>query len=190
MHYIAEKIEASLSLRVFLPLLALALATTWYGLGPSLDQIQVLTGARFVDMQPGLTATALTGQLSAYSPATVRFYLWWSAFDFAWPFITYTTMLFITAWLLRRCPAGWSRFLWLFVAVAYGTVLLDWAENIGFVRLAVSPPADPGWVAALAVLFHRAKLFLNMVYNVGFVAALIAAMVTTLRLRRRHRANA
>lgn len=185
MHAIAEWIERHLNLRIFLPLLALALATTWYGLGPSLDRIVAVTGARFVDMQPGLTPAALVAQLSAYSPETVRFYLGWSAFDVAWPFITYTTMLFITAWLLRRCPAGWSRWLWVFVGLGYGTVLMDWAENLGFVWLAMDPPANPGGVATFAVLSHRGKLVLNMLYNIGFLGVLIGVISTALRGRRR-----
>ncbi len=49
---VAETIRANLTLRVFLPLLAAALATTWYGLWPSLLE-----------------------QVRGYSPETIRYYL-------------------------------------------------------------------------------------------------------------------
>ncbi len=97
---VAETIRANLTLRVFLPLLAAALATTWYGLWPSLEHFAELTGGlRFVNMQPALTSALLLEQVRGYSPETIRYYLWWIAFDFAWPFLTFTAMLFIAAWL-------------------------------------------------------------------------------------------
>ena len=191
---IATKIQSNLHLRVFLPLLAIALLTTWYGLGPSLEHFAELTadqgGPRFVDMQPRLTPMTLFEQVRAYSDETVRYYLGWSLFDFAWPFITYTTMLFITAWLLRFLPASWQARLWLFVIVAYATVLMDWAENVGFSALVLVRPAEPIWVAELAVLCHRGKLFFNMVYNVGFFAVLLAAIGAGIRARLQRGARA
>lgn len=182
MRYIAAWIQGNLNLRVFLPLLAIALLTTWYGLGPSLDHFTALTGGRFPDMQPGLTADRLVTQVGTYTPATVGYYLKWLAFDVAWPFLTYTTMLFITAWLLRRLSPAWQGRFWLFVAVAYTTVLMDWAENLGFGLLAATRPGETTWLAWFAVFCHRAKLFFNMVFNLGFLVALVAA--GALRVRR------
>ena len=100
MRRISEFIRATLNLRVFLPLLAVALLTTWFGLFWSVDHFATLTdGMRFMDMQPTLTAEALFDQIRTYSDETIRFYIGWSLFDFAWPLITFTTMCFITAWL-------------------------------------------------------------------------------------------
>lgn len=187
MDAIAALIRRHRNLRTFLPLLALALVTTWYGLGPSLTRFAELTGsdARFVDMQPGLTADALVGQVRGYDPDTATFYIGWSLFDVAWPFLTYTTMLFITAWLLQKAGPAWDARLPLFVAVAYTTVLMDWAENAGFVTLVLAAPDEPAGIAALAVACHRAKLFFNMVFNLGFLVVLVAALASGLRGRAR-----
>ncbi|MEO7387342.1 MAG: hypothetical protein ABIX37_10435 [Gammaproteobacteria bacterium] len=184
MQAIAAKIQANLNLRVFLVVLVIALATTWYGLGPALTHFASLTGGlRFVDMQPTLTPATLLDQLRTYSPETVHFYLGWSLFDVAWPFVTYTAMLFITAWLLRFLPPAWQQRFWLFVGVAYTTVLMDWLENVGFSTLVLVAPAEPMWVSQLAVWFHRAKLFFNMVYNVGFGLVLLWAIAAGVRRR-------
>ena len=184
MRSIAAKIQANLSLGVFLPILAVALATTWYGLWPSLEHFVRLTGgSRFVDMQPALTPSTLLDQIRSYSPDTVHYYLWWSLFDLAWPFMTYTAMLFMTAWLLRFLSPTWQGRFWLFVAVAYTTVLLDWAENLGFSSLVIGLPAEPLWIAQLAVLCHRGKLFFNMVFNAGFVGLLAGVIAARVRGR-------
>jgi hypothetical protein len=179
---IATRIQARLAPPIFLPLLAVALLTTWYGLGPSLDRFAALSGGlRFVDMQPALTVPALLEQVRGYSPEAARYYLGWSLFDVAWPFVTYTTMLFITAWLLRRAGPAWERRFPLFVAVAYATVLLDWAENAGFVALVLAAPEAPSGVAPLAVLCHRGKLLFNLLFNLGFLVALLTALTVRLR---------
>jgi hypothetical protein len=181
---IAGLIRSSLRLRVFVPLLAAALLATWYGLWPSLEHIKALTGGqRFVDMQPALTPAALIGQVRAYDRETVHFYLWWSAFDFAWPFLTFTSMLFITAWLFRFLPANrQGAFVWL-VAAAYATVLIDWGENIGFVSVMLTADPQPLALAGLAVLLHRGKLFFNFIFNAGFFAVLTWAAVRSARNR-------
>jgi hypothetical protein len=181
---IARAIDARLDARTFLPLLAVALITTWYGLGPSLDRIVELTGRRFVDMQPGITPFELVAQLAAYSPTTVGYYVAWLVFDLAWPFVTYTTMLFMAAWLLRRAGGAWSQRLWWFVAIAYTTVAMDWAENIGF-GLLVTTPGQPRLVAELAVLAHRAKLAFNFLFNCLFLVGLVAAGAAITRRSRR-----
>ena len=183
MDAIAALIRRHLQPWVFLPLLALALVTTWYGLGPSLTRFAELTGSdqRFVDMQPALTAPSLLAQVRSYAPDTVHFYIGWSLFDVAWPFLTYTTMLFITAWLLRQAGPAWEARFPLFVAVAYATVLMDWAENAGFVTLVLAAPSEPAFVAPLAVACHRAKLFFNLVFNIGFLVVLLTAVTVRLR---------
>ncbi len=181
---IATAIEARLEARTFLPLLTVALLATWYGLGPSLARIVELTGRRFVDMQPGITAAELIVQLAAYTPATVSFYLAWLVFDFAWPFVTYTAMLFMSAWLLQRAGGAWPTRLWWFVGVAYATVAMDWAENVAFWLLAGSYGAT-AWVAAIAVLAHRAKLAFNFAFNGLFLVGLLAAGAALTRQSRR-----
>jgi len=179
---IAVAIEASLSLRLFLPVLAAGLAATWYGLGWSLQHFAGLTGGqRFVDMQPTLTAGTLFAQIREYSPETVDFYLWWLLFDYAWPFLGFTVMLLIAAWLLRFLPAGWRERFWLLVASGYLTVLMDWGENLGFASLVVGLPAEPLWLARLTLALHAAKLFFNMVFNLGFWVVLLAVLVTRVR---------
>jgi hypothetical protein len=179
---IAEAIEASLNLRLFLPVLAAALAATWYGLGWSLQHFAALTGGRrFIDMQPTLTADALFAQIREYSPETVDFYLWWLLFDYAWPFLGFTAMLLITAWLLRFLSSAWQTRFWVLVASAYLTVLMDWGENLGFASLVVGLPAEPLWLARLTLALHVAKLFFNMVFNLGFWLILLAAIITRVR---------
>ena len=137
-----------------------------------------------MDMQPTLTAAGLFDQIRLYSPKTVRFYLGWSAFDYAWPLITFTTMLFITAWLFQFVAEKWRRRFWLLVASAYLTVLMDWLENIGFVALVLGLPDEPLWLARTTLLLHAGKLFFNMVFNLGFWVLLIAAIVSRLKNRR------
>jgi hypothetical protein len=184
MKRIARLIESNLNLRVFLPLLAAALATTWYGLFWSVDYFAELTsGLRFMDMQPTLTTAALFDQIRLYSPETVRFYLGWSAFDYAWPLITFTTMLFISAWLFRFVAEKWQQRFWLLVASAYLTVLMDWLENIGFVALVVGLPDEPLWLARTTLLLHAGKLFFNMVFNLGFWFLLVAVIFISMKRR-------
>ena len=133
MKRIADLILANLKLRVFLPLLALALATTWYGLFYSVEKFAGMTnGLSFMDMQPMLTPEKMLEQVASFSSETVSFYIGWSIFDYAWPLITFTTMLFICAWLLIFLGEKWQKRFWWFVIPAYTTVIFDWLENIGF----------------------------------------------------------
>jgi hypothetical protein len=174
MRWVATRILAALRWPVFLGWLAAALLATWYGLGVSARRFEAIAGRPFVDLQPGLTPEALREQVAAYPAEAVDYYLRWSVFDFAWPFVAYTAMLFVTAWLLRR--AGRTGWLPLLVGVAYATVLMDWSENIGFASLAAAPAGEPAWLASVAVYCHRAKLVLNVVFNAGFGVAFAAAV--------------
>ena len=184
MQRIAEFIQANLNLRVFLPLLAVALATTWFGLFWSVDHFATLTGGlRFVDIQPRLMSDELFAQIRTYSGEATEFYLWWSLFDYAWPVLTFTTMLFISAWLFRFLSAKWQRRFPMLVASAYLTVLMDWCENIGFAALVTGLPDEPMWLARITLLLHAAKLFFNMVFNLGFWTLLIAVIAVTVKAR-------
>jgi hypothetical protein len=181
---IAELINSCLHLRIFLPLLSLALATTWYGLFWSVEYFSALTGGlSFMDMQPTLTAAELFTQIRSYSADTVSYYLLWSAFDYAWPFITFTTMLFITAWLFRFTAEKWQEKFWVLVAAAYATVLMDWLENIGFALLVTGLPDEPLWLAQTTLALHAGKLFFNMVFNLGFWVLLVAVIAISIRKR-------
>ena len=179
---IADKIQTRLKLVIFLPLLLAALATTWYGLFWSVNNFSGLTGGlRFMDMQPTLTVSSLFAHIQTYDATATQFYLWWSLFDYAWPFITFTTMLFITAWLLNRLSVKWQRvFPWL-VASAYLTVLMDWLENIGFATLVIIRPDEPAGLAQLTLVLHAAKLFFNMAFNLGFWVVLLVVVVLSVR---------
>lgn len=175
--HIAASIQARLRLSLFLPLLCVALLTTWYGLFWSVEYFSSLTGGlRFVDMQPTLTVDALFTQIRTYDNQTTVFYLWWLVFDYAWPFLTFTTMLFIAGWLFQYVDAGWSRcFPWL-VGFAYMTVLMDWAENSGFSALVLLRPVEPLWLAQITLALHAAKLTFNMLFNLGFWVLLAAVL--------------
>jgi hypothetical protein len=184
MRRIAELIQSNLNLRVFLPILMLALATTWYGLFWSVDYFARLTGGlSFMDMQPGLTATELFDQIRTYTDTTVTFYVGWSLFDYAWPFITFTAMCFISAWLINFLSESWRDKLWLLIGSAYATVLMDWIENTGFILLVLGLPAEPMWLAQTTLVFHAAKLFFNMVFNLGFWILLVAVIALAIRRR-------
>lgn len=179
---IARQIQTRLTLSYFLPLLALALITTWFGLFWSVGRFAELTGGlSFMDMQPTLTVSALFVQIASYDKGASNFYLLWSLFDYLWPLITFTTMLFISAWLLRLLPATWQRLLPWLVASAYLTVLMDWLENVGFAWLVLARPAEPVWLAQLTLALHVAKLFFNMVFNLGFWTMLVAIMALSAR---------
>jgi hypothetical protein len=134
-----------------------------------------------MDMQPTLTVSALFVQIASYDKGATGFYLLWSLFDYLWPLITFTTMLFISAWLLRFVPATWQRLLPWLVAGAYLTVLMDWLENVGFAWLVLARPAEPVWLAQLTLALHIAKLFFNMVFNLGFWTMLVAIMALSAR---------
>ncbi|MAF84749.1 MAG: hypothetical protein QGH93_13515 [Gammaproteobacteria bacterium] len=182
MHRIARLIQNNLNLRVFLPLLVLALVSTWYGLFASVDRFAVLTGGlSFIDMQPWLTAETLFAQISTYSPETVRYYMGWSLFDYLWPLITFTTMLFISGWLFGFLAEKWQPRFRLFIASAGLTVLLDWAENIGFVVLVSLSPGDPQWLAVFTLGLHAGKLMFMMVFNVLLCILLAAAIFLVVR---------
>jgi hypothetical protein len=181
---IARLIQANLTLRVFLPLLVLALATTWYGLFYSVEQFAGMTnGLSFMDMQPLLSVEQLFEQIPTYSDATVSFYLGWSLFDYAWPFISFTTMLFISGWLLSFTALQWQQRFWMLVGSAYATVLFDWAENAGFIALVMGLPAQPAWLAQLTLGLHVGKLVCNMVFNLMFWALLLGVIVSSIKTR-------
>ena len=174
----------NLTLRVFLPLLILALASTWYGLFASVDRFAALTGGlSFMDMQPWLTAGALFEQIRTYSSETVNFYIGWSLFDYFWPLLTFTTMLFFSGWLLGFLQTKWRPYFWMVVASADITVLTDWAENVGFVALLLALPAEPMWLARLTLGLHAGKLLFNMVFNVLFWVLLVTVIVIVIRKR-------
>ncbi len=181
MNRIARLILDNLNLKVFVPLFTLALASTWWGLFHSTARFAELSGGlRFVDMQRGLTPETLFEQFGSYAPDTVTYYLAWSVFDFAWPFITFTTMLFIAGWLLGFVADKWQKWFGLFIASAYLTVLMDWGENAGFMALVTGLPDEPMWLAQLALALHDAKLVFLMVFNVSvwiLLGAVIAVQV-------------
>jgi hypothetical protein len=182
MRRIVRLILDNLNLRTFLPLLALALLTTWYGLFWSKDHFESLTGGTtFFDMQPTLSVAVLFEQLGSYNDAAVSFYIGWVVFDYAWPFITFTTMLFITGWLLNFATDFWRSKFTFFVASAYLTVLMDWAENAGFLALVYAQPAEPVTLAQLTLALHGAKLFFNMVFNAAFWTLLLTVLYRRFR---------
>ncbi len=186
MKYVARFIEQRLRLRYFLPLLIATVATTWIGLFWSVNRFKRLSkGLSFLDMQPRLDADSLFEQITSYSQETVNFYLGWSLFDYAWPFITFTTMLFISAWLFRYLSPRAQQWFVALVTSAYATVLLDWLENLGFVALVMGLPAEPLWLAYLSLGLHMGKLFFNLVFNLGFWFLLLAAATARLRARRK-----
>jgi hypothetical protein len=173
----ADLIRRSLRLTVFLPLLALSLVATWFGLGPSQAHFAALTdGQRFVDVQPGLTVGGLITQAASYGPEAVHYYLQWSGFDFAWPLLTFTAMLFIAAWLFRFLPPERQGLFTVVVAVGYAAVLMDWGENLGFVWVVLHPEPPPLDVARLAVTLHEAKLFFLAVFNFACFVVLVWAL--------------
>jgi hypothetical protein len=148
----------------------------------SVDRFAALTGGlSFIDMQPWLTVDKLFEQILTYSPETVSYYIGWSIFDYAWPLITFTTMLFISGWLLGFLSEKWQPRFWMFVASAYMTVLMDWAENIGFVALVVASSNESLWLARLTLGLHAGKLFFNMVFNVLTWILLVAVIVVVTR---------
>ena len=177
MQSIADLIRRSLRLTVFLPLLALSLAATWFGLGPSQAHFAALTdGQRFVDVQPGLTVDSLITQAGSYGPEAVRYYLQWSGFDFAWPLLTFTAMMLIAGWLFRFLPAERQGLFTFIVATGYAAVLMDWSENLGFVWVVLHPEPRPLAIAQLAITAHAAKLFFLAVFNLACVGLLFWAL--------------
>lgn len=177
MQALADLIRRSLRLTVFLPLLALALLATWFGLAPSRAHFAALTdGQLFVDVQPGLSVEGLIAQAASYGPEAVRYYLQWSGFDFAWPLLTFTAMLFIAGWLFRFLPAERQGLFTGVVAVGCATVLLDWGENLGFVWVVLHPAPPPLDVARLAVTLHEARLFFLTVFNLACFVVLVWAL--------------
>lgn len=175
---LAAKIRQAFNLRKFLLLFCAALLSTWYGLFWSVEFFAVLTGGmQFMDMQPTLSVDSLFEQIRTYDQPATAFYLWWSVFDYAWPFITFTTMLVMSSWLLEFLSAGWQRlFPWL-MAAAYLAVLMDWLENIGFATLVVVRPAEPLWFAQLTLMLHAAKLGFLFLFNLEFLVLLMALML-------------
>jgi len=177
MQALADLIRRSLRLRVFLPLLALALVATWYGLGPSQAHFAALTGGqRFVDVQPGLTVDSLIAQARSYGPEAVHYYLQWSGFDFAWPLLGFTASLFIAGWLFRFLPESRQGLFTFIVAAGYAALLMDWSENVAFVWVVLHADPPPLGVARLAVTLHMAKLFFLAVFNLATFAVLFWAL--------------
>jgi hypothetical protein len=62
------------------------------------------------------------------------------------------------------------------IASAGLTVLLDWAENIGFVALVTISPGEAQWLAVFTLGLHAGKLIFMMVFNV-LICVLLAAVI-------------
>ena len=183
MQKLALKIRHAFNLKRFIFLLSAALLTTWYGLFWSVDYFAELTnGLRFMDMQPALDVESLFEQIRSYDELAAEFYLWWSLFDYAWPFITFTTMVVITAWLVGFLSDRWQRWLPLPMSAAYITVLMDWLENLGFATLIIVRPAEPLWLAEITVGLHAAKLLFNLLFNLGFLVVLVTVVYVKIKL--------
>jgi hypothetical protein len=90
-------------------------------------------------------------------------------------------MLFITAWLFLFTSRYWQEKFWLLVTAAYATVLMDWLENIGFALLLTGLPDEPLWLAQFTLSLHIAKLFFNMVFNLGFWVLLLSVIAMRTR---------
>ena len=179
---LALKIRHGFNLKRFFFLFSAALLTTWYGLFWSVEYFAKLTGGlRFMDMQPTLGVEALFQQIRSYDELATNYYLWWSLFDYAWPFITFTTMLVISGWLLDFLSERWQGMFAALVATAYLTVLMDWLENMGFATLVMVRPAEPVWLAQLTLALHAAKLLFNMLFNLGFWVVLVAVILVTIK---------
>ena len=177
MYSITDLIRRSLRLTVFLPLLALSLVATWYGLGPSQAHFAALTdGQRFVDVQPGLTVDSLITQASSYGPEAVHYYLQWSGFDVAWPLLGFTATMFIAGWLFRFLPNRRQGLFTFIVAAGYAALLMDWSENLAFVWVVLHADPPPLAIARLAVTLHMAKLFFLAVFNLACFAVLFWAL--------------
>lgn len=185
----AAKVRRAFNLKKFLLLFCAALLSTWYGLFWSVDHFAILSGGlSFLDMQPALAADSLFAQIRTYDEAATAFYLWWSLFDYAWPFITFTTMLVIGSWLLGFLSAAWQRlFPWL-AAAAYLAVLMDWLENIGFATLVIIRPAEPPWLAQLTLTLHSAKLGFLVLFNLGILLILLSVVMAAAKALL-HRSN-
>jgi len=182
--HLANLIRRSLRLPVFLPLLVLALVATWYGLGPSRAHFAGLTGGgSFVDMQPELTAASLLAQAQGYGPEATRYYLLWSGFDFAWPLLSFTAVMFITAWLFRFLPAERQGLFTGVVALGYAAVLMDWGENLAFMGVVLLADREPLGLARLAVALHVGKLSFMTLFNLACLAVLLWAAGRGLRRR-------
>ncbi len=188
MRRITAWIQQHLHVRTFLPVLVTALATTWYGLFWSVEHFAELTGGLiFMDMQPGLTTPELFTQIGSYSTDAIRYYQTWIVFDFVWPFVTFSTMCFISAWLVRFAGDSWNARLWLLIGCAYTTVLFDWAENLGFLWLISALPEEPVWLARGTLTLHAGKLFFNLLFNATFLALLVAVIAARVHRARQPR---
>ena len=188
MRSILNQIEAiilrHLNKRVFACWLVLSFGSTWYGLIWSKKKFESLTGGTtFFDMQPTLSPVVLFEQLRNYSDETINFYVGWVLFDYAWPFITFTTMLFICAWLSSYVNKKLQNLFWILVLTAYLTVLMDWGENTGFLALVGLHPSEPMWLAAITIAIHNAKLLFLTLFNIASGGLLVAAIATRINDR-------
>ncbi|MEJ2139057.1 MAG: hypothetical protein P8Y61_06365 [Gammaproteobacteria bacterium] len=135
-----------------------------------------------MDMQPALDVESLFQQIRTYDELATEFYLWWSLFDYAWPFITFTTMVVTTAWLMGLLSDRWQLWFPLIMSAAYITVLMDWLENLGFATLIIVRPAEPLWLAEITLGLHAAKLLFNLLFNLGFLVVFVTVVSVKIKL--------
>lgn len=120
----------------------------------------VAGGAQVFDLQNGLTAAQVLGQLPGYTDEARSLYHRFTAVDYLFPFAASLFLAAIAAFCLRRAfPDLYAKALALnLLPLLMLPALFDWCENVAaLVAISAWPDTTPGMAAAVVVA-KRLKL--------------------------------
>ena len=164
--------------------LGITIVSFWFMAGVITPAFQDATaGLRPFDLNFGIAAEKMYADLPAYTDRSRELYLWFALADFVYPAAASTFFALLWAWLFNKAPgtfyarltaAGILVFPFLFA-------LVDWLENLGFLWVVFSYPAEYPTIGNLAGTLKKIKPFVELV----IVVLTLVFVVTTIWRRRR-----
>jgi hypothetical protein len=164
----------------------LAIVSFWLMAGVITPAFQAATeGLRPFDLNFGISADVMYGDLPSYSDESRRLYLWFAVADFVYPAAAAGFFALLWAWMFNKAPnRGFDRLLSIGVlGLPFLFALVDWLENIGFLIVVFGYPNEYRSIGTLAGTLKGAKPLIEIAV---VILTLVFAVVTTwLRFRRR-----
>jgi hypothetical protein len=182
---ISRQIAASSNWVVLLVSFIIAVASFVYMAAVLVPQFSAATaGLVPFDLNFGITAETMYAELPSYTAESRRVYAWFAFVDFVYPFFAGLFFSLLWARLLTGTSCGIFDGLLTAGAVFLPFIytLIDWGENIGFLIVVFSYPAEALGAADTAGFLKGIKpLFARFVL---LCTALFIVIALVLRLRR------
>lgn len=141
-------------------------------------------GLRPFDMNFGITAETMYRDLPAYTDRSRTLYLWFALADFVYPAAAAAFFTLLWSWLFNKAPNPVYAVLMMKGILVFPCLfaLVDWAENLGFLFVIFSYPAEHPTIGNVAGMLKKIKPFIE-----GAILALTLAFAVTTAWRRQKR---